>query len=166
MSGLKTSEPNINTSFILFDIKDFYPTITKDLLTKCLKFAEEKVQISYDDTKIIYHARKSWLFNEGGTWMKKVCLFDVTVGAYGCAEVCELDGTFLLITISEKYDKNSIGLYRDDLLSVFKNKSGTQLERIKKNLQKSIKEFGFEIVAESNLRILKYLNMTLNLNPI
>ena len=37
--------------FILFDIKDFYPTITKDLLTKYLKFAEEKVQISDDDRK-------------------------------------------------------------------------------------------------------------------
>ena len=57
--------------FILFDIKDFYPTITKDLLTKCLKFAEEKVQLSNDDKKIIYHARKSLVFNEGGTWMKK-----------------------------------------------------------------------------------------------
>ena len=34
--------------FTLFDIKDFYPTITKDLLTKCLRFAEEKVQISND----------------------------------------------------------------------------------------------------------------------
>ena len=54
--------------FIVFDIKDFYPTITKDLLTK---FAEEKVQISDDDKKIIYHARKSLLFNEEGTWMKK-----------------------------------------------------------------------------------------------
>ena len=28
--------------FIVFDIKDFYPTITKDLLTKYLKFAEKK----------------------------------------------------------------------------------------------------------------------------
>ena len=38
--------------FIAFDIKDFYPTITKDLLTKCLKFAEEKVQIFNDDKKL------------------------------------------------------------------------------------------------------------------
>ena len=58
--------------FIVFEIKDFYPTITKDLLTKCLKFVEEKVQISDYDTKIIYHARKSLLFNEEGTWMKKM----------------------------------------------------------------------------------------------
>ena len=38
--------------FIVFDIKDFYPTISKDLLTKCLKLAEEKVQISNDNKKL------------------------------------------------------------------------------------------------------------------
>ena len=87
-------------NFILFDIKDFYPTITKNLLTKCLKFAEEKVQISNDDRKIIYHA--SLLFNEGSTWMKKDGLFNVTMRAYDGAEVCELVGTFLLDKISKK----------------------------------------------------------------
>ena len=40
----------------------------------------------------------------------------------------------------------------------------TQLERIKKSLQKTFKEFGLEIVAESNLRIVNYLDVTLNLN--
>ena len=96
--------------------------------------------------------------------MKKDGLFDVTVGAYDGAEVCELVGTFLLDKVSEKYEKYSIGLYRDDGLSVFKNKSGTQLERIKKNLQKTFQDFGLEIVAESNLKIVNYLDVTLNLN--
>ena len=40
----------------------------------------------------------------------------------------------------------------------------TQLERIKKNLQKIFKDFGLEKVAESNLRIVNYLDVTLNLN--
>ena len=96
--------------------------------------------------------------------MKKDGLFDVTMGAYDDAEVCELVGTFLLDIVSEKYEKNSIGLYRDDGLSVFKNKSGTQLEQIKKKLQKTFKDFGLEIVAESNLKIVNYLDVTLNLN--
>ena len=159
MNGLITSETNRN-KFILFDIKDFYTTITKDILTKCCKFAEENVQISDD----IYHARKSLLFNEGGTWMKKVGLFDVTMRAYDSADVCELVGTLLLTKISEKYDKNSIDLYRDDELSVFKSKSGTQLERIKKSSKKTFKDFSLEIVAESNLRVVNYLDVTLNLN--
>ena len=64
---------------------------------------------------------KSFLFNEGVTWIKNDDLFDVTVGAYDGAEVCELVETFLLDKISVKYDKNSIGLYRDNGLSVFKN---------------------------------------------
>ena len=95
--------------------------------------------------------------------MKKDGLFDVTMGADDSTEVCELVGTFLLDKISKKY-KNSISLYRDDGLSVFKNKSSTQLERIKKNLQKIFKDFGLEIVTESNLRIVNYLDMTLTLN--
>ena len=40
----------------------------------------------------------------------------------------------------------------------------TQLERIKKSLQKTFNGFGLEIVAESNLRIVNYLDVTLNLN--
>ena len=96
--------------------------------------------------------------------MKKNVLFDVTMGACDDAEVCELDGTFLLDKISEKYDKNSIGLYRDDGLSVFKNKNGTQLERIKKKIQKMFKDFGLEILAESNLTNVNYLDVTPNLN--
>ena len=40
----------------------------------------------------------------------------------------------------------------------------TQLERIKKSLQKTFKGFGLEIAAESNLRIVNYLDVTLNLN--
>ena len=39
-----------------------------------------------------------------------------------------------------------------------------QLERTKKSLQKTFKEFGLEIVAESNLRIENYLDVTLKLN--
>ena len=51
-------------------------------------------------------------------------LFDVTMGAYHGAEVCELVGTFLLYKLSLKYNKNNIGLYRDDGLAIFKNISG------------------------------------------
>ena len=40
----------------------------------------------------------------------------------------------------------------------------TQLERIKKSLENAFKDFGLEIVAESNLRIVNYLDVTLNLN--
>ena len=40
----------------------------------------------------------------------------------------------------------------------------TQLKRIKKGLQKTFKDFGLEIAAKSNLRIVNYPDVTLNLN--
>ena len=40
----------------------------------------------------------------------------------------------------------------------------TKLERIKKSLQKTFKDFDLGIAAESNLRIVNYLDVTLNLH--
>ena len=68
-------------------------------------------------------------------------LFNVVMGAYDGAEVCELAGTFLLETISEIFNTSNIGLYRDDGLSIFRNKSVTQLEKIKNKLQRLFKEY-------------------------
>ena len=63
---------------------------------------------------------------------KRGDLFDVAMRAYDGAEVCELVGTFLLEKISETYNEGDIGLHRDDGLAVFRSKSSTQLEKIKK----------------------------------
>ena len=67
ISWFKSIKNKENCKFISFDIKDFYPTITKELLSKCFSFAETKVQITEDDKKIIYHSRKSVLFDRGNT---------------------------------------------------------------------------------------------------
>ena len=90
-------------------------------------------------------------------------LFDVTMGAYDGAEVCELVGTFLLYKLSLKYNKNQIGLYRDDGLAIFKNISGPKSEKIKKNIQKLFKENQLEIVIQCNMKTVNYLDVTLNL---
>ena len=68
------------------------------------------------------------------------------MGLYGGAEVCELVGSLLLNQLSNKYNKKDIGLYRDDGLAVFKNKSGPQAERIKKDFQKTFRENDLNIV--------------------
>ena len=85
------------------------------------------------------------------------------MGAYDGAEVCELVGSFLLHQLSKKYNKKDIGLYRDDGLAVFKNKSGPQAERIKKDFQKIFRENDLNIVIKCNLKIVDYLDVTLNL---
>ena len=55
------------------------------------------------------------------------------------------------------------------MASVYIMKTGcqylkTQLEKIKKSLQKTFKDFGLEITAESDFKILDSLDVTLNLN--
>ena len=113
--------------------------------------------------RIILQARKSLLFNESHTWIKKEGgLFDVTMGAYDGAEVCELVGTYLLSLIGSKY--KNVGLYRDDGLSVFKNMSGPGNEKIKKDIQRIFTDKGLEIIIQCNLKVVDYLDLTFNLN--
>ena len=48
--------------------------------------------------------------------------------------MCELAGLFMLNKLSKKFDKNNIGLYRDDGLSVFKNNNGHQNDKVWKEM--------------------------------
>ena len=83
--------------FVMFDIKDFYPSVTQDLLNKALNFASEYIYISKCDVDVINYTRKSLLFDGSHTWIKEQGrLFDVLMGAYDGAEVCELVGTYML----------------------------------------------------------------------
>ena len=69
-------------SFISFDVVDFYPSITENLLDQALSWASGLADISHEDISIIKHARKSLLFNNGKPWIKNnnnSNLFDVTV---------------------------------------------------------------------------------------
>ena len=68
----------------------------------------------------------------------------------------------LLEKICEICNEGDIGLYSDDSLAIFRNKSGTQLEKAKKKLQRLFKEYSLEITAESNQKIVNYLDGTLN----
>ena len=49
---------------VIFDIKEFYPYITKNMFKKPLTFSEAHTYLSNDDQEILHHARKSILFND------------------------------------------------------------------------------------------------------
>ena len=67
--------------FVVFDIREFYPSITESLLKKALTFAEARTHLSDNDKAIIHLARKSLLCNDQQTWIKRDNrLFDVTMG--------------------------------------------------------------------------------------
>ena len=65
--------------------------------------------------------------------------FDVTMGSYNGAEVCELSRIFILSLTGNKYSPNNIGLYRDDGLAIFKNTSGRNLNKLKRFFKKCLR---------------------------
>ena len=132
----KSIEDKQHCKFVIFDIKDFYTSIKEPLLKQSLDFAEKYTKVISEDKVIIKHARKSLLFNKQQIWIKKESgLFDVMMGAYDGAEVCELVEIFILYQLSRICNKNYIGLYRDNGLAVFRHTNGPQEEKIKKHFQ-------------------------------
>ena len=158
--------PNKNRhTFAVFDIESFYPPITEKLLTDSINLAKQYTNIPDRDIDIIMHSRKSLLFNNGNAWIKKDnSSFDVTMGSYDGAEVCELVGLFILNGLGNTYGKENIGLYRDDGLAVFKNTTGPQADRIRKDITRHFKTHGLNITIQTNLKIVNFLDVTFNFN--
>ena len=150
-------------SFIAFDVVDFYPSISIELLKAALDFASKYDQITDEEREIILHAKKSCLYKSGEYWGKKSSSnhFDITMGSFDGAESCELVGSFLLYHISMKYGKN-FGLYRDDGLGVVKA-TAREIESVKKDLCAIFNKYGLKITIEANKKIVNFLDVILNL---
>ena len=135
------------------------------LLDQALCWASSLANIS-KDISIIKHARKSLLFNNEKPWIKKDSnsLFDVTMGSFDGAEVCELVGLFILNHLNSKFGKENIGLYRDDGLAIMKNKSARLADKTRKELHKIFENFDLKITAEANLKIVNFLDVTYDFN--
>ena len=90
-------------------------------------------------------------------------MFDVAMGSYNGAEVCELVGLFILHKLNTVYSNGNICLYRDDGLAVFKSTNTRALDNTRKDFSKCFAELGLKITAQSNLKIVNYLDVTLDL---
>ena len=91
---------------------------------------KEVTTVSDNGIHIIMQSRKTLLFNEKKRWVKRCGDedFDVPMGCYNGAEVCELVGSYLLKKVSNIVDKKSIGLYRDDGIKRCKYNSHSYME--------------------------------------
>ena len=59
---------------------------------------------------------------------------------------------------------NSLGLYRDDGLAYMENVKGHNADKMRKKLIKIFKNAGLNITVDNNLKIVNYLDVTLNLD--
>ena len=119
LAWFRLIEDKPHCTFTSFDVVEFSPSITEDLLRKALDFAKCHVDITDDEIDIIWHSRKSLLFSKGRAWAKRdnAGLFDVAMGSFDSAEVCEPVGMFALAQLPVRY-RSTLGLYRDDALGV------------------------------------------------
>ena len=107
------------------------------------------------------HCRKSLLFFGNETWKKKsaeIC-FDVTMGSFGGAEICELVGLYIQSNLESILSKINFGLYRDDGVSLIRNLNGQQTDK----KRKTFKGISFSIHIQTNLKEGDFLDVALNL---
>jgi len=154
---------NKRLSFVIFDIVDFYPTISNKLLHTAIEFAAEHTTITDTDHTVIFNARKMLLYQSGQPWTKKCGpLFDITIGSYDGAECCTLVGIFLLYKINQKFG-NTFSLYRDDGLGVT-NDTAKNIDKIKKSICKIFQQHNLKFTIEANKKVVNYLDINFDIS--
>ena len=150
-------------AFITFDVCEFYPSISEELLMKALDYASTFTNVTDQDRQIIIHAKRSLLYHQDSQWKKKNSdnTFDVTMGSYDGAETCELIGLYMLSLITPKF-KDQVGLYRDDGLAVCKA-TPREIEKTKQEVSNVFKSHGLKITIEANKKTVNFLDVTLDL---
>ena len=76
--------------------------------------------------------------------------FDVSIGGFDGAEVCELVGLYILSKLGAVIDQKHIGLYRDDGLGAVQL-PGPQVEKLRKTVFQIFKSMGLSVTIEANL---------------
>ena len=153
-----------------FDVVEFYPSITEELLNKALKFAEKHVKITAEEINIIKNSCESVLHSRGDIWVKKKksggtgSLFDIAMGSYNGAETCELIGLYMLHGLNKIFGPGLVGLYRDDGLAAIPIQSGYKTEKLKASIHRFAKGFGLKVTIEAPLTSTDFLDVQLNID--
>lgn len=94
-----------------------------------------------DRIAFIKDVRKSVVFSGERPWVKKNKrgMFDVTIGSFHGAEICELVGLFILNRLAKKFGRSNVGLYRDDGLALLENTTGRLADKAK--IDKALQRF-------------------------
>ena len=147
-------------------IKNYYLSITEKHLENAVNFAKTYISISDEDIKMIKHTCKSILTYDNNTWIKKnqETSFDVPMGSYFGAELCDHIGLYILNHLQNLYDPKQIGLCRDAELAIIKRPNNQQLEKLKKNTIKCFKNIGFDITISVGTNKCNFLDLTLDLS--
>lgn len=85
------------------------------------------------------------------------------MGSYDGTEIWELVGIYLLFPLANIIDNNNSGLYHNDGLALLCNVNRQNLDWVRKNVKKILKEAEFKTEIKTNLNIDDFLDVTFNL---
>ena len=148
-------------TFVKFDVEAMYPSISEELLAKSLEWAGTLVEVTGEQVETINATKKALLYSEGQPWTKRgEKNFDVPMGSFDGAEVCETVGLYLLHLLEET--GVDLGLYRDDLLGATRLK-GRPLERMRQKIQTIFQENGLKVIGTVGLEATDFLDIFFDL---
>ena len=86
------------------------------------------------------------------------------MGAYDLAQIVDLIGIYILDMLGCIVNLERGGLYWDDGIIFIPNSNGPKISKIQKKIIRGFKLLGLRIQIASNLTIVDFLDVTLNLN--
>ena len=164
-SWLRNINNKKQSSFVNFDVENFYPSISEKLID-AINFAKLSKNIKEQNLSIIMQSRKTLLFQNSEPWVKNLRNgnFDVTMGCNDAAQVYELVGSFILNKLTCTANKSDITLYRDDSIGIFQNFGKPEIERKKKAIVKVFKDCDLSIAIQFNIKTVGNLDVIFDLN--
>ena len=105
------------------------------------------------------------MFYENESWKKKDtdATFDVAMGSYDSAELCELIGIYIQSLLINILSKDIIGLYKDDGLIILRKANKQQTDRVRKKIISIFQNINIKIETVTNLTEVDLLGVTFKL---
>ena len=115
--------------------------------------------------EIILACRKTVIKNNDSTWVKNgLENFDVPMGGYDSSQIADLVGLYILNMLTRIISHQQAGLYHDDGLIYIPNSNGPLSSSIQKRIIRAFKFWGFRMEISSNIKIVNFLDVTLDLS--
>ena len=67
----KINNASVDQAFVIFDVENFYPSISEKLLTDAISYAKSFIDITDEEYSLIMHSRNILLFQNSELWVKK-----------------------------------------------------------------------------------------------
>ena len=150
-------------SFVIFDISNYYPSVTEELLSKALDWASQFTPISEKDRKVIVESKNSFLYHRNSNWTKQSGLFNIGQGAYDGAESTDIVGLYMLSKI--QHLPLVSGAFRDDGLGI-SWLSPSDNNDLKDELQAIFNAHGLTLDIKVNQTVVDYLDITLDITNL